>query len=143
MKHYTVLRLKIGSRQNVVSRVQHPAAIDPLDSDIEGKIVSGLTRELNDCYCLNLPVNPNLQRGSASPLLELGKGKLVLVGASHTDRMSALIPASLETQFLKLPGQSQTNDGVGDILAATEQGNLKKRLFVYGSPVKRLFHGHK
>ena len=77
MKHYTVLRLKIGSRQNVVSRVQHPAAIDPLDSDIEGKIVSGLTRELNDCYCLNLPVNPNLQHGSASPLLELGKDKLI------------------------------------------------------------------
>ena len=72
-----------------------PATIDPLDSDIEGKIVSGLTRELNDCYCLNLPVNPDLQYGSASPLLELGKGKLVLVGASHTNRMSALIPASL------------------------------------------------
>ena len=108
-----------------------PAAIDPLDSDIEGKIVSGLTRELNDCYCLNLSVNPNLQRGSASPLLELGKGKLVLVGASHTYQMSALIPASLETQFLKLPGQSQTNDGVGEILAAIEQGNLKNGDFLY------------
>ena len=50
----------------------------------------------------------------------------MLVGASHTNRMSALIPASLETQFLKLPGQSQMIDGVGDILAAIEQGNLKK-----------------
>ena len=106
-----------------------PAAIVPLDSDIEGKIVSGLTRELNDCYCLNLPVNTNLQRGSVSPLLELGKGKLVLVDASHTNRMLALIPASLETQFLKLPGQSQTNDGVGDILAVIEQGDLKKVTF--------------
>ena len=55
----------------------------------------------------------------------------MLVGASHTNRMSALIPASLETQFLKLPGQSQTNDGVGEILAAIEQGNLKKGDFLY------------
>ena len=55
----------------------------------------------------------------------------MLVGASHTNRMSALIPASLETQFLKLPGQSQTIDGVGDILAAIEQVNLKKGDFLY------------
>ena len=88
------------------------------------------TRELNDCYCLNLPSNPSLQRGSESPLLEHGKGRLVLVGASHTSRMSALIPASLETKFLQLPGQSQTKDGVGNILAAIDELKLQKGDFL-------------
>ena len=62
----------------------------------------------------------------------------MLVGTSHTNRLLALIPASLETKFLKLPGQSQTNDGVGDILAAIELLNLKKGDFLYMD----IFHGH-
>ena len=45
--------------------------------------------------------------------------------------MSALILASLETKFLQLPGQSQTKDGAGKILAAIEELNLQKGDFVY------------
>ena len=56
---------------------------------------------------------------------------LVLVGALHNSHMLALIPASLETKFLLLPGQSQTKDGVGKILAAIEELNLQKGDFVY------------
>ena len=33
-----------------------PAEILPLDGDPELAIVVGLVRELNDCYCLNLPL---------------------------------------------------------------------------------------
>ena len=32
-----------------------------------------------------------------------------MIGSSHTNRLSALVPASLETEYLKLPSQSQTN----------------------------------
>ena len=107
-----------------------PAAIDALSCNTETRIIGNLTRELNDCYCLNLPVTLSLLRGSESPLLEHGKGRLVLVGASHTSRMSALIPASLETKFLQLPGQSQTKDGVGNILAAIDELKLQKGDFL-------------
>ena len=86
---------------------------------------------LNDCYCPNLPANPSQLRGSGSSLLEHRKGRLVMVGASHTSRMLALLPASLATKLLKLPGQSQTKDGVGKILAAIVGLNLQKGYFVY------------
>ena len=39
-----------------------PAEILPLDGDAESAIVVGIVRELNDCYCLNLPANPALCR---------------------------------------------------------------------------------
>ena len=32
-----------------------------------------------------------------------------MIGSSHTNRLSALVPAGLETEYLKLPSQSQTN----------------------------------
>ena len=51
-------------------------------------------------------------------MLELGKHKQVLVGASHTSWISTLLPASLEAQFFKLPAQQQTTDSVGDICDA-------------------------
>ena len=60
-----------------------PAEIDALDCYTEFAIISRITRELNDCYCLNLPSYPSLQRDLESPLLEQGTGRLVLVGASH------------------------------------------------------------
>ena len=108
-----------------------PAAIDALSCNTETRIIGNLTRELNDCYCLNLPVTLSLLRGSESLLLEHGKGRLVLVGASHTSCMSSLLPASLATKLLKLPGQSQTKDGVSEILATITEMNLQKGDFVY------------
>ena len=32
-----------------------------------------------------------------------------MIGSSHTNRLSALVPAGLETEYVKLPSQSQTN----------------------------------
>ena len=110
---------------------EFPAEIDALDCDTESAIISSITRELNDCYCLHLPSDPSLQRDSESPLLEHGTGRLVLVGTLHTSRSSALLPASLETKFLRLPGQSQTKDGVGNILAAIDELKLIKGDFLY------------
>ena len=103
-----------------------PAAINALSCNTETRIITNLKRELNDCYCLNLPVSPSLLHGSESPLLEHGKGWLVLVGALHTSRMSALLSASLETKLLKLLGQSQTKDVVSEILATITEMNLQK-----------------
>ena len=103
-----------------------PAAINALSCNTETRIITNPKRELNDCYCLNLPVSPSLLHGSESPLLEHGKGWLVLVGALHTSRMSALLSASLETKLLKLLGQSQTKDVVSEILATITEMNLQK-----------------
>ena len=78
---------------------EFPEEIDAVDCNTESAIISSITRELNDCYCLHLPSNPSLQRDSELPLLEHGTGRLVLVGASRTSRMSALLPASLESFY--------------------------------------------
>ena len=66
-----------------------------LDSCTEVEILGKLTRELSHWYCLNLPDQPSLERGCMSPLLELGKNKLVLVVMSLTSRISALLPATV------------------------------------------------
>ena len=39
----------------------------------------------------------------------------MVVGASHAGKLSALLAASLETKFLKLPQQSQTPDAAEDL----------------------------
>ena len=80
-----------------------------LDSNTEAAIVGGLIHELNDCYCLNLPASPVLCRGNRPPLDELEIKKLIMVGRSHTSRLSAFVSASIETHCFKLPNQSQTN----------------------------------
>ena len=57
----------------------------------------------------HLPSEPVLNHGTLSSLQQLEPKKLVLIGSSHTYRLSALVPASLETEYLKLPSQSRTN----------------------------------
>ena len=57
----------------------------------------------------HLPSEPVLNHGTLSSLQQLEPKKLVLIGSSHTYRLSALVPASLETEYLKLSSQSQTN----------------------------------
>ena len=87
-----------------------PAEILPLDSGAESAIVVGFVRKLNDCYCLNLPASPALCCWNGSPLDEPEVKKLIMIGGSHTSRLSALVMASIETLCFKLPNQSQTND---------------------------------
>ena len=101
-----------------------PVEILPLDCDAESAIVGGLIRELNDCYCLSLPATPALCRGDGSSLDEPEFKKLVMVGGSHTSRMSALVSASIETVCLKLPNQSQTNADKKILQLANEMSNL-------------------
>ena len=61
-KHRFSIRALVGN---------FPVEILLLDSDAEAAIVGGvgggLVRELNDCYCLNLPPSPVLCRGHGSP----------------------------------------------------------------------------
>ena len=71
--------------------------------------MGGLVGKLNDCYCLNLPSSPALCRGNGSPLDEPKLNKLIMVGGTHTSRLSALVSASIETHCFKLPNQSQKN----------------------------------
>ena len=69
----------------------------------------GVVRELNYCYCLNLQTSPVLCRGNGSLQNEPKFKKLIMVGGSHTSRLSALVSASIETHRFKLPNQYQTN----------------------------------
>ena len=101
-----------------------PVEILPLDCDAEAAIVGGLIRELNDCYCLSMPPTPALCRGKGSPLDEPEFKKLIMVGGSHTSRISALVSASIETICFKLPNQSQTNAEQKILLLANELSKL-------------------
>ena len=106
-----------------------PAEILPLDCDAESAIVGGLVSELNDCYCLNLPASPALCHRNGSLLDEPEIKKLIMVGGSHTSRLSALVSASLKTLCFKLPNQSQTN---AESKIAGLAGDLAKLGFAKG-----------
>ena len=71
--------------------------------------MGGLVGKLNDCYCFNLPSRPILCCGNGSPLDEPEFKNLIMVGGTHTSRLSALVSASIETHCFKLPNQSQSN----------------------------------
>ena len=83
-----------------------PVEVQPLDSAAETGIISSLCKELNDSYCLALPAVPNLNRGSVSLCQDFEVKRLVVIGSSHAGKLSTLLMASLETQFLKLTLQS-------------------------------------
>ena len=89
--------------------------VPQLDSGTETEIVTALCTELNTSYCLSLPSTPVLDRGSESHVINLDGKRVVVVGASHAGKLSALLAASLETKFLKLPQQSQTPDAAEDL----------------------------
>ena len=65
--------------------------------------------------CLSLPSTPVLDLGSEYHVINLDGKRVVVVGASHAGKLSALLAASLETKFLKLPQQSQTPDAAEDL----------------------------
>ena len=94
---------------------QLPVTVPQLDSGTETEIVTALCTELNTSYCLSLPSTPVLDRGSESHVINLDGKRVVVVGASHAGKLSALLAASLETKFLKLPQQSQTPDAAEDL----------------------------
>ena len=54
-----------------------------------------------------------------------------VVGSSHAGKLSALVSASLETKFLKLPSQSQTPDAAEDLVDKLSQLGLIKDDIVY------------
>ena len=118
----------------------------PLDGDAESAIVGGIVRELNDCYCLNLPANPALCRRNGSPLDKPEIKKLVMIGGLHTSRLSALVSASIETTCFKLPNQSQTNaeSKIAELAAELAKMGLDKGdFFLHRRPIKPAFHGQR
>ena len=54
-----------------------------------------------------------------------------VVGSSHAGKLSALVSASLETKFLKLPSQSQTLEAAEDLVDKLSQLGLTKDHIVY------------
>ena len=54
-----------------------------------------------------------------------------VVGSCHAGKLSALVLASLETKFLKLPSQSQTPDAAEDLVDKLSQLGLTKDDIVY------------
>ena len=67
----------------------------------------------------------------------------VLVGASYTSRLSALLSASLGTKYLKLPAQSQTSDGIDKLAQAIEELKLTKSDFLYLDLLSKCIVGHR
>ena len=65
-------------------------------------------KELNDSYYMSLFSAPAIEHGSGSDTLQLDGKRMVVIGSSHAGKLSALLGASMATQFLKLPPQSQT-----------------------------------
>ena len=108
-----------------------PVEVQPLDSAAETGIISSLCKELNDSYCLALPAVPNLNRGSVSLCQDLEVKRLVVIGSSHAGKLSTLLTASLETQFLKLPSQSQTQDAAEDLADRLRELQLSQEDIVY------------
>ena len=108
-----------------------PVTIHPLDQDMECKVVCALTRELNDCYCLSLPTDPILDHCWDAPAHDLSGTRLVFVGSSHAGKLSALVLASLETTFLKLPHQSQMLEAAKDLADKLGQLGLTKDDVIY------------
>ena len=68
---------------------------------------------------------------SWTPARDLNGKRLVVVGSSHAGKLSALVSASLETKFLKLPTQSQTPDAAEDLADKLSQLGLTKDDIVY------------
>ena len=73
-----------------------------------------------------LPTVPNLNRGSVSLCQDLDVKRLVVIGSSHAGKLSTLLTASLETQFLKLPSQSQTPEAAEDLADRLRELELKE-----------------
>ena len=69
---------------------------------------------------------PNLNRGSVSLCQDLEVKRLVVIGSSHAGKFLTLLSASLETQFLMLPPQSQTPEAAEDLADRLRQFELKE-----------------
>ena len=81
----------------------------------EIEITSSLTSELNSLHCLNFAERPDIKRGSGLPTPELGGCKLVIVGGSHTAKISALSRHSGSMEYIPLPGQPLSADTVTNL----------------------------
>ena len=81
-----------------------PASIAPVSIATEREITSSLVSELNNLHCLNLTEQPEVKRDSGLLTPGLGGCKLVMVGASHTAKITALTRHSGTTEYIPLPG---------------------------------------
>ena len=108
-----------------------PVAVQLLDSATETDIITSLCKELNDSYCLSLPAAPAHELGSESQCLVLEGKRMVVIGSSHAGKLSALLAASLETKFKKLPPQSQTPEAAENLADKLLQFDLTENDIVY------------
>ena len=108
-----------------------PASIAPLSLATEIEITSSLTTEPNSLHCLNLAERPNIKRGSGLPTAELGGCKLIMVGSSHTAKISALSRHSGSREYIPLPGH---------LLSADMVTNLEEKIRLYNQGEKDIFY---
>ena len=108
-----------------------PPKIAPLSLATESEITDSLTKELNSLYCLNLSEKVEIKCSSGLPTAGLGGCKLVMIGGSHTAKISALSRHSGSTEYIPLPGQPLSADTVSNMEEKVTLDNLGERDILY------------
>jgi hypothetical protein len=63
-----------------------PVVLGALDSKTEEQLVCEILKELKENYGVKICTNPSFERGMATPVTNIGSGRIVLIGASHMSR---------------------------------------------------------
>ena len=112
-------------KQRFVSgAIYHPAAIDPLNEQDEARIVTSLLKEVSGLLSLKLDLSPVFARGGASPASGPSKIRLAFLGASHTQRLSALAAAGGVFNDILLPRWVPDETNVKRVTDALENLSL-------------------
>ena len=102
---------------------------EEIDESILDDNNAGSVGSLATSFMLNVCAGSNDIFVFAQP--EIDSCATSVVGSSHAGKLSALVSASLETKFLKLPSQSQTPDAAEDLVDKLSQLGLTKDDIVY------------
>jgi hypothetical protein len=96
---------------------QVPSTIMAVDEGTEAKLIESLFSELNDCYGLQLDVNPDNSRGGV-PAADHGQRRTVTVGASHMTRIqTAMADRGAQVTNLSTPGWTGTKSNLQKVAA--------------------------
>ena len=104
---------------------QLPASLSPFDSQKEQKIVLSILREINETYGLGLDENPNLER-TMDPIVVHDKGRLVIVGASHMNKVCREIVTDHEVVNLAEPGWVPEPESVSELVGELNRLKVKE-----------------
>ena len=112
-------------KQRFVSgAIYHPATLDPLKEEEEAGIVSCLLKEVSGLLSLKLDLSPAFARGGVSPTSGPTRNRIAFLGASHTQRLSALAASSDDFNSILLPRWAPDESKVVKVVAALENLSL-------------------